>query len=95
MDLINSLFELCASLFILGHVRTLCKDKLVRGVSVISTVFFFAWGIWNPFYYSSLNQPLSFYAGLAACAANGLWIGLMVYYKRAETRAASRSHSYE
>jgi hypothetical protein len=80
-DQINGLFELIGSLFIFNHCWTLYKDKIVKGVSILSTVYFFSWGIWNLFFYPSLHQMWSFYGGLAIMAANTLWIAMMVYYK--------------
>jgi hypothetical protein len=81
-DLINGLFELCAGLFILNHCRVLYADKTVRGASRLSTAFFFAWGLWNIYYYPHLEQMWSFVGGLAVVAANCLWLGLMLHYGR-------------
>lgn len=83
-DAINGAYELFAGFFILNHCRTLYEHKLVRGVSLISTVFFFTWGIWNMYYYSHLEQWASFYGGLIVSFANFLWIYLMIYYIRKE-----------
>ena len=79
-DLINGLFEFTGALFIFYHCRTLFRDKLVKGVSILSTVYFFSWGLWNLFYYPSLNQTWSFIGGVAIMLANITWIGMMVYY---------------
>jgi hypothetical protein len=79
-DLINGLFELFGSFFILNHCRLLYKAKVVHGVSVISTVYFAAWGFWNLFFYPSLNQWFSTAGGIAIMLTNSLWIGLMMYY---------------
>ena len=86
--MINGSFELFGGLFILNHCRTVIKDKAVKGVSIISTVFFMLWGIWNVYYYPSLDQWWSFCGGLVICAANFLWIGLMIYYDRANRRVS-------
>lgn len=80
-DLINAGFEALAALFILNHCRVLYQHKEVKGVSVLSTAFFFAWGGWNVLYYPSLNQIWSYYAGLAVVGANLLWLGLMLRYR--------------
>lgn len=82
-DIGNALFELFACGFILNHCRVLHQDKAVRGVSLLSTVFFATWGGWNVFYYPHLGQLWSFAAGLLVFAANLLWIGLMFRYRRA------------
>lgn len=79
-DLINGAFEVFGGLFILNHCRVLFKDKLVKGVSVLSTSFFFLWGLWNLFYYPHLDQWLSFLGGLVIVSANCLWVGMMIYY---------------
>lgn len=84
-DLINGLFELIGAAFILDHVRTLYRDKQVKGVSIVATVFFASWGFWNLYYYPSLGQWWSFLGGLAIVSANSLWIGMMIYYKRNPT----------
>lgn len=83
-DFINGTFEALAGLMILNHCRVLYRDKLVRGVSAVSTAFFFAWGVWNLFYYPHLGQWWSFAGGLVIVAANCLWLGMMIYYKREE-----------
>lgn len=80
-DQINAIFEGFAALFILNHCRILYRDKSVKGVSLASTVFFFAWGIWNIRYYPSLGQIDSFRAGCLVAIANAIWIALMIYYK--------------
>lgn len=71
-DLINGTFEALGGVFIHGHCRAVLRDKAVAGVSIISTVFFTAWGIWNLWYYPSLNQMASFYAGVFLVLANCL-----------------------
>lgn len=80
LDLINGLFEVLAGLMVLNHCRVLYADKVVRGVSVATTVFFTAWGIWNLFYYPALGQPWSFAGGLVMVAANALYVGMLLHY---------------
>lgn len=81
MDSINGLFELMAGFFILNHCRVLAKEKAVAGVSILSVAFFFLWGLWNIIYYPAIGQTFSFYAGLVVCAANLLWVSLLLRYK--------------
>lgn len=85
-DLINGLFELFGGVFILNHCRALYRDKKLKGVSIISTIFFAAWGFWNLFYYPHLDQWISFAGGLLIVSANTLWIGMMLYYARKERK---------
>jgi hypothetical protein len=85
-DLINSAFEALGGVFILGHCRAVLRDKSVAGVSITATVFFTAWGIWNLYYYPSLNQMASFYAGVFLVLANCLWVGLLVKYRKCGIR---------
>lgn len=89
-DLINASFELFASLFILNHCFVLYKDKLVRGISLVSTVFFTLWGFWNMFYYPHIGQTASFYAGIMVAFTNALWVCLIWHYRRKEKKEKSK-----
>jgi hypothetical protein len=79
-DFVNGMFEAFAGAMIAMHCRRLLIDKLVRGVSVVATTFFTAWGFWNLFYYPHLEQMWSFYGGLVVVSANAVWLSLMLYY---------------
>ena len=81
-DLINSLFELGASLAIANNCYRVYQDKMVKGVSPWSTLFFTAWGIYNVWFYPSLHQVLSFIAGIAVCGMNVIWLALMLKYRK-------------
>lgn len=79
-DFINASFEVLAGAVLSLNCWRLFKDKVVKGVSPISVIFFACWGIWNLYYYPHLDQPLSFWGGLLVVGANGAWIVQMVYY---------------
>lgn len=81
-DMINGLFELSGSIFLFRNCLMLFRDKQVKGVSILSTTYFFAWGVWNLFFYPSLNQWYSLLGGLSIMTANCLWILMMLYYSR-------------
>lgn len=80
-DQINGLFEAAGAMFVLNHVRRVWLDRAVAGVSLLSTAFFTGWGLWNLYYYPSLNQLYSYYGGVALVVANTLWIGAMAGVK--------------
>lgn len=90
-DLINGLFESLAGLMVLNHCRVLYADKSTRGVSIISSIFFTMWGFWNLYYYPTLNQYISFYGGLFVVAANAVYVGMMLFYRRNTKKYASAS----
>ena len=81
-DLINGLFEVCGSLFILKHCSVVLKDKAVAGVSIMAVTFFSLWGFWNVYYYPHLDQWLSFSGGIAIVVANTLWVYLLLKYRK-------------
>ena len=83
-DVANAAFEVFASIMILNNCRVLLRDKAVAGVSIISTVFFTSWGVWNLFYFPHLGQWLSFWGGVAVVLANLFWVILMVRYRYPE-----------
>ena len=83
-DIINASFEVLGGFFILNHCRVVWKDKAVAGVSIVSTIFFSGWGLWNIYYYPSLDQWYSFWGGLFIVAANLLWVALLIKYRHGE-----------
>lgn len=87
-DLINGLFELSGSLFIWRSIWLLRRQRMVRGVSFLTTGFFAVWGLWNLWYYPSLDQWLSFAGGVSIVTANCIWVGQMVYFLRLEANHA-------
>jgi hypothetical protein len=80
-DIINATFELLGSLFVLNHCRVLLNAKSSAGVSSISLAYFLSWGFWNIYYYPSLGQNFSFYAGIALAVANLLYLGLVIKFR--------------
>jgi hypothetical protein len=87
-DLINGLFEFAGSLFIWRSILLLHRQRMVRGVSLLTTGFFAAWGVWNLYYYPNLDQWLSFAGGLSIVTANLIWVGQILYYLRREANHA-------
>lgn len=81
-DMMNALFELGGAIAILNHCRVLYKDKVVNGISILSTVFFTLWSVWNIYFYPSLGQWWSFVGGMSIGLANCLWVCLLVKYHR-------------
>ncbi len=81
-DLINGSFEFLSGFFVLLNCYRVVKDKDVKGVSIITIMFFTLWGFWNLYYYPYLGQWLSFFGGLFIVSTNCLWVGLMIYYTR-------------
>lgn len=79
-DIVNALFEFGGALAILASVMKLARDKCVRGVHWFTTAFFGAWGLWNLYYYPSLDQFWSFAAGLAVVTANALYLAMICWY---------------
>lgn len=81
-DLINGLFEFIGSIFLWLNCWRLWKDKMVRGYSALTTLFFSSWGFWNLFYYPHLDQWWSFSGGVSIVTANSVWLLMMLYYRK-------------
>ena len=79
-DTINGLFEFISGMFLWHSVYILFKDKTVKGVSIISTSVFSAWGMWNLYYYPFLGQWMSFLGGINIFTANIVWVFLAIKY---------------
>lgn len=81
-DLTNGLFELCAVPFIIMSIAKTQKNKSSEGVNWLHPTYFTLWGIWNLYYYPSLNQWVSFLGGLAIVIANIVWVTLLIKYNK-------------
>lgn len=80
-DTINATFELLGAIFVLNHCRVLFKHKSSDGVSALSLSYFLSWGFWNLYYYPSLNQQLSFYAGVVLATSNVIYLAMVIYFR--------------
>ena len=80
-DLVNGSYESLAAFAVLNHCRVLYNAKKSEGVSILSVIFFWTWGIWNVYYYPHLNQWISFLGGCMIVLANGLYVYLLIKYK--------------
>jgi hypothetical protein len=85
-DTINAMFEAGAAALLCMNVRRLWIDKKLSGVAFWPVVWFNVWGAWNLYYYRSLDQRASWFAGMAVFAVNTAWVAMAVYYG---TRKAS------
>jgi membrane protein YdbS with pleckstrin-like domain len=81
-DFINAAFEALASVFVLNHARMLWKSRQGFSVSILSTIFFAIWGMWNVWYYPHLGQWFSFWAGIAVMISNFIWIFVIWHVRR-------------
>lgn len=73
-DLINGIFEAGGAVMAWRNAYQLWKDREIRGVYWPIYFFYSAWGVWNLWYYRSLDQLISWYAGMVLVIGNLLWI---------------------
>lgn len=82
IDYINGLFEVGGAILCWINVKKLLEDRRVLGVYWPVQAFFAAWGLWNLFYYPSLDQWASFAGGVFLVAGNLTWVILAIRYSR-------------
>lgn len=81
-DIVNAAFEFTGAAFICLSIHKVMKDKVVAGVSWMTLAFFAGWGVWNLWYYPSLEQWASFAGGVALTTTNVAYVVLLIYYSR-------------
>ncbi|HVM73411.1 MAG TPA: hypothetical protein VMU13_00835 [Candidatus Paceibacterota bacterium] len=79
-DIANATFESLCIGFTGLNLLAILRDKQVRGFSLITSLFFVTWTIWNVFYYASLRQPVSVWGTFAANVQYTNYIFLVFYY---------------
>lgn len=81
-DVANASFELIGAILAWVNFRKLQQDGEVKGVYWPVTGFFALWGFWNLYYYPSLGQWFSFWAGIVLVSANTAWVILAMQLER-------------
>lgn len=81
-DSINGCFELAGCIGQLCNIWRIQRDKCVRGIVWQYTFVYLSWTVFNCWYYFSLAQWFSWFAGLTMLATNSLWLALAIYYTR-------------
>jgi hypothetical protein len=81
-DITQAFWEFGSACFQLLNVRAIRASKGISGVHWIPTAFFGAWGVYNLWFYTVLNLPLAYWAGLFITLVNGVWLGHVAYYTR-------------
>ena len=79
-DVVNSALELLAVAAVTSSIRTMLRDKRVRGISPWHIGYALLSASWFVYYYAHLDQWWSFSAAVAYWLATGAWVGLVVYY---------------
>jgi hypothetical protein len=82
LDLVTSLFQIGAVIFLLDNIRTLLKDRQLKGVSIGMISFFTLWGYWGIYMFHMLKQPFSMWTNVAIAAAYTVWLLLALYFKK-------------
>jgi uncharacterized membrane protein YqgA involved in biofilm formation len=85
-DTINACFEGGGALFLCMNVRRLLKDKSVKGVSLVPSLWWTAWGFWNIYFYAAVACAASFWAGIAVVSVQAVWVCLALMFARRDRR---------
>jgi hypothetical protein len=85
-DIINGSIELIGGILLISNIIKILKDKEVKGIHWSPVMFFTIWGIWNLYYYPSLDQWFSFIGGCLVVLVNTIWLILVFYYKNKKTK---------
>lgn len=80
MDQANAALEMGGAFLRTLDCIKLFQHKRFVGGHLGTALYFLLWGVFNVFFYPSLNQVWSFWAALALMVINGLWFVMAVYY---------------
>lgn len=86
-DTTNGTFEFMGGVFLWINCYRLWKDKKVRGVSILVSIFWASWSVWNLYYYPHLGQWASFAGALNIAIPNALWAVMAIHYGRGKEDA--------
>lgn len=81
-DTINGTYEILGGFALAWNCVRTYLDKEIKGISIVSMIFFTSWGYWNLFYYPHLNQWMSTIGAAILVFFNTIWVGQAIYYTR-------------
>ena len=81
-DIINGSYELMGGIALAGNCVKTYNDKEIKGISLVSMVFFTSWGGWNIYYYPHLHQWMSTVGAVLLFFFNAIWLGQAFYYTK-------------
>lgn len=81
-DVTQAMWEAGSACLQLLNLRAVRRARKVEGVHWLPTAFYFAWGIYNIWFYRVLSLPFAFWASLAITAVNLTWLLHVWYYAR-------------
>ena len=76
------IFAFVGGIFLFFNCLKLHKDKEIKGVSIVTSIFFFLWSVWNLYYFYELKQWFSLIGGIFMSITNGWWIIIAIYFKK-------------
>jgi hypothetical protein len=82
-DLVTALFEIASAIYAARSVQRLWIDRQVRGFCWEIVALGQLWGIWNLYYYQSLDQRVAFCAAIALMLVNTAWLMLALRFRNA------------
>jgi hypothetical protein len=85
-DMMNGCFEAFGAVLTWRNALQLYRDRKISGVYWPATAFFAAWGLFNLWYYPSLDQWWSFAGGVVLVVGNIAWVVMALLWRRNGSR---------
>lgn len=82
LDATNACFEAIGAVLVWTNVRYLLRDRDVKGVNLLVSLYYCLWGAFNVVYYASLGHWLSLVGDLGILSANLVWLCLAWKFRR-------------
>lgn len=81
MDAVTAAFEVSGGVFLSLNAWDLYKKKAVAGQTLLSTIFFGSWAVWNVYYFAALSQPLAMFGAVTFLPPYVAQIWLILRYR--------------
>jgi hypothetical protein len=81
VDAINSGFAFVGSFFVMANIRTMLKDKELKGSYWLTPLFFYCGQIWGAYFMWTMEKYWSLAGAIVLTSLNLTWYGIMIYYR--------------
>ena len=81
-DGITGSLEFVGGAFLWLNVRAALTHRMLRGLQIQSSIFFWLWSMWNLYWYPHVAAPFSMLGAVSLLVPQTIWLFLIWKYRR-------------
>lgn len=91
VDQITGGFQFFASIFIMLNIRALLKSREMKGISLLTIVFYNLWDFWGVYMFYRIGNSYSMWTAVAITVVYTTWSCLVFYFTLSSKESPNES----